>query len=446
MDKNKYQYYDVIVIGSGLAGSEAAIASSGYGNKTLLVNISSDNPSVLKQSSRFGGVSSESLMKNNEIFGGFFNNAVYENTIAQINEKESNITAVSRIVDKRKFTLFYKCYLENQSNLDTRQGLVTDIEIYGKDGNEKHKVTFSDGSIFFSHIAIISVGTFLNGKVIWGKNELEAGRHGEINSKRFCDSLKTFGYYFEKEKIFVGPGIDNRTIDFRKIKKIKSREKIYSDLANKPKWENNFKENILWKKYYSFKPKALKSEVARQIDEIIKSYKKANYEKLIDGEWCKLNLESRNQPEFEIELYPEGDITSELYLNKFGLAFSEEEQRLILNKFYGLENALIIRPGYFIEYDVLKKGQLKQSKESQIHKNIFFAGEVNGSMEYENAAMQGVIAGTAASINLLEKKHSLSKDDCSYILKFMEQILAGSKIHVNASKNLKEIIWEKLKT
>lgn len=444
MNNNKYDVFDIIIIGSGLAGSEAGIISACFGQKTLIINISTDNPSLLKHSAKIGGIFNEFSLSKINALGGFINNAIYVNKIAQKTEKENNYLEVSNLVDKRKFSLFYKYFLENQINLNVRQGLVTDVEIYTENNVKSYKVKLSDGSIFFSQALVISTGTFFNAKVFWGNNVAEAGRHGEINSKLFCESLKNFGYDFQKEKIFIGPRIDKRTINLRKIKKIKSEENINIVLPKELESIKSFKQNIFWQKYYSFKTKAIKSEILKCISETSKNYKKDYFEKLFNVEWSKLKLEDCKNKEFEIELLPEGDRTAELYLNEFNFAFSDEEQLKILNKFHGLENASIIRPGYCIEYEALKKGQLKQNMESNIHNNIFFAGEVSGSAGYENAALQGLIAGTNASLNLLESRQLLTKEDFISIVKLMELIICGIKRQEKDAKDLKEIILEKL--
>jgi tRNA uridine 5-carboxymethylaminomethyl modification enzyme len=442
MNKNKHDIFDIIIIGSGLAGSEAGIISACLGQKTLLINISMDNPSILKHGTEIGGNLNEFLLNESNALGGFLNTAIYVNKIAQRTEGTNNSSGVSSIVDKRKFSLFYKYFIENQVNLNTRQGLVTDVEICNEDGPKKYKIKLSDGSIFFSNAIIITVGTFFNGKIFWGSNVAEAGRHGEINSKKFCENLKNIGYVFQKEKMFIGPSIDKRTINLRKLKKIKSEKIINMLLPEETETIKNFKQNNIWQKYYSFKTKAIKSDIIKCIREASKSYKKDSVEKLVDIEWKKLK-DCKDQ-EFEIELLPEGDRTVELYLKEFKFSFSDEEQRKILNKFYGLENALITRPGYCIEYEILKKGQLKLNRESNIHNNVFFAGEVNGSAGYEEAAIQGLIAGTSASLNLLESSRLLAKDDFIYMTKLLEQIMCGNKKQENNLKDLKEIILGKI--
>jgi tRNA uridine 5-carboxymethylaminomethyl modification enzyme len=402
MNNDKYGIYEIIVIGSGLAGSEAGIISAKFGLKTLIINISMDNPSILKYASKFGGKINEVSLNKINSLGGFTTSVILENTIAQKKEKENNYFGFTNIVDKRKFSLFYKYCLENQENLHTRQGLVTDIEICSESDKKKYKIKLSDGSIFYSKAIIISVGTFLNSNIFWGKNEVASGRHGEINSKMFYESLKNIGYDFKKDNVFIGPRIDKRSLNLKKVKKINSDEKINNGLFKKSESMEAYQQNIVWQKYYSFKTKVAKKEILKHIETIRKHYKTENLKNLLDNSINKIKLEDADNDEFEIEMFPEGDSTVELYVNEFNFAFSDEEQRAILTKFYGLENAEIIRPGYCIEYEGLKKELLKQNFESILHKNLFFAGEVNGAQNYESIALQGLIAGISAAKNILD--------------------------------------------
>ena len=444
MIKNKFESFDIIIIGSGLAGSEAGIISACFGQKTLIINLSMDNPSFLKQSSKIGGNFNEFTLDKIDAMGGFINKAININRIAQKTETRSNHKEISNIVDKRKFSLYYKYFLEKQDNLGTRQGQVTDVEFCLDNNVKNYKIKLSDGSIFFSKSLIISTGTYFNAKVFWGNNVVKAGRHGEINSKTFCESLKNFGYDFKKEKIFIGPRIDKRTINLKKIKKIKSGANTNNILPLEAENFKNYNQNIIWQKYYSFKSKAKKEEILKYVNSLAKNYKKEYFFKLLNENYSKFNLEDCKNDEIEIELLPEGDRTVEVYLNGFNFALSDEEQLRILNKFYGLEDALIIRPGYCIEYEVLKSGQLKPNLESIIHNNIFFAGEVNGSRDYEEIALQGLTAGTYASLKLLESSKLLKKEEFINIVKLMEKILRGSGNRDKDVKDFKEIILEKL--
>ena len=404
MNNKKNNIYEIIVIGAGLAGSEAGFISSNCGLRTLIINISMDNPAILKYAARFGEVSSDVLLNKIETLGGFINSAIYENKIAQKSIAGKKIATILNIVDKRKFSLFYKYSLENQRNLETRQGLVTGIEINNKEKEIKYLVKLSDGSKFFSKAIIISVGTFLNSTIFWGKNKEESGRDGEINSKKLYESLTNMNYDFKKKVVYISPRIDRRSLNLKKIKNIKSEVDINTMEVKMHECSNGYIKDISIDKTYCYKTKISKQVLLECIDEININYKSVGAERLLKAPICKIKLQDSKTEEFEIEMFSEGGRTMELYVNEFDFIFSDEEQNLILNKFYGLENAAIIRPGYCIEYEGLKQEFLKDNLESKIHENIFFAGEVNMPQSYESIAMQGLIAGINAAKNILSGK------------------------------------------
>jgi tRNA uridine 5-carboxymethylaminomethyl modification enzyme len=400
MKNEKYYDYELIVVGSGIAGSEAGIISAKTGIKTLIINISMDTTAALKYSSKIGGIIKGKLLDENAANGGFIKKAIYKNRIAQKKEKEGKNFQWSYIVDKRKFGLFYKYCLENQDNLDTRQGLVTDLVILNENYNKKYKIKLSDGSIYSSTSLIIAAGTFLNASTIWGKNKISAGRQGEINSKELYKSLVKIGYKFKKHKVFVGAGIDRKLIDLKKIRKIKSVQEPDQELFSETGCEIKYEQEIIWQKYFSFKTAIRKSEISFFIKDLRKKYKKEEFDKLTDITLNNLKSEVSIGEDLELELLPEGDRTTELYIDNFNFAFSETEQSIILNNLWGMEKAEIIRPGYCIEYECLKEGQLNLNMESKMHKNIFFAGEVNGPAGYEKVALQGLNTGISANKNI----------------------------------------------
>lgn len=404
MDNKKHEKYEIIIIGSGLAGSEAAFITADYGLKTLIINISMDNTSILKYSAKFGGGHNDVLLNKIYSAGGFLKSAIYKNKIAQKKEEGENNKKYFNIVDKRKFSLFYKYCLENQNNLQTRQGLVTEIRINNNKEEYKYKIELNDGSIFLSRAIIISVGTFLNSTVFWGKNEIASGRDGEINSRILYESLKNIGYDFKKEKAFISPRIDRRSINLKKVKIIKSEENKIIELSKDPENSEGYINDINMEKYYCFKTKIYKTELMENICRIKKNYKIDKAEKIVSTKIIKSKLQDSGKDDFEIEMFSEGLNTMELYVNEFNFPFSDEEQNLLLNKFHGMENAAIIRPGYCIEYEGLNQELLKKNFESNIHENIYFAGEVNGLQQYESIAMQGITAGINAAKKIILKK------------------------------------------
>jgi tRNA uridine 5-carboxymethylaminomethyl modification enzyme len=415
MNMDNYNNYKIIVVGAGIAGCEAAIVCAKMGLKTLIINISMDNPAMLKYNSKLGGTYNDILLNEIKILNGFIPKAILINKIAESNENNRNM-AKSYIIDKRNFSLFYKYYMETLNNLETRQGLVVNIEECNLNEDIRYKVILNDNSVFFTKSIIITTGTFLDANIIWGKNRINAGRHGEINSISFDKNLKNIGYEFEKIKTYISPGIDRKTINLKKLKKIKSVMQGDSDIDNLKQFKN-FKKNNIKEKYFAFKTVASIENLKKTVKYIYKNHKSSfndggnslnnNTDKLIEnsGTFNKNN-------EIEITLYTEGANTIVLYADGFKSILSEEKQQLLLNQFLGLENSSITKPGYCIEYDSLKRSQIKINLESKIHENIFFAGEVNGIFSYEEIVSEGLIAGINASLKIYkDKEFIINKED-----------------------------------
>ncbi|MCE5329397.1 FAD-dependent oxidoreductase [bacterium] len=414
MNKENINKYKIIVIGAGISGSEAAIACANMGIKTLIINISMDNTALLKYSSKFGGNIRASLIREIGIMGGFIEKAIEYNKIAGKIEKEKNILSPAFIVDKKNFSLFYKYNLENKQNLETRQGLV--CEIKENDYKEKYKIILNDGSIFYTEKIIIAAGTFLNGKILYGKNIVEAGRHGEISSNSLSKNLKDIGYDFNRIRTYISPRIDKKTIDLKKIKKIKTKEfkNIFKNFNNENKSK---KENIF--NYNTYITKDSLKTIIKNIcgkENYKISEENVIYQEKYLIEYLKDNIFKNDI--FEINLYKEGDNTIELYAEGFLSELPDNKQQMLINEFNGLENAVLTRAGYIIEYDALNTRQLTDTLRSKINENIYFTGEINGTWGYEESAAQGFIAGINASLDILGE-NNLIFDSKNTLLGFL---------------------------
>lgn len=425
MEESKLNTYSIIVIGAGIAGSEAAIICAKMRLKTLIINISMDNPAWLKYSSKLGGVVKTKLLREIQYLGGFISKAIYENKIAENIEKENKTFLPSYIADKRSFSLFYKFWLENNEYLDTRQGLVTTIDECILKEKGKYKITLSDGSIFYTREIIIAAGTFLNANIFWGENIISAGRHGEINSNGLYNNLKIIGYEFQQSEAYISPGIDKKTIDLKKVKKVQSKmcKEIYLDEYK------NFNVTGIREKYYSYKSKTKIKNLKKKLKLFKKvnsgnnlNYLNCNRGKLIE------NIEGKKlkNDEIEINLFHAGRNTMEFYADGFLSVLSDNEQQLLLNEFFGLKDSIIIRPGYCIKYYSIKTEQIKNNMESKIHKGIFFAGEITGVNSYEEASAQGMVAGLNAALNILENKDLLFNKEDSLIGLVIDKTINGN--------------------
>ena len=209
----KFYRYDVLVTGAGHAGCEAALASARMGAKTLLLTISIDTIALLPCNSAIGGPGRGQLVREIDALGGEMGKNVdrtFINSRMLNTSKGPALRTARAIVDKRKYFLSMKETIENQKNLDIRQGLVTGV----KSLIEGYRVYLSDDTSFFCRSLVISTGTFLRGRIFWGEHEIDAGRQGEINSVKLVKSLESMGFKFGRLRTETPPRVDKKTVDF----------------------------------------------------------------------------------------------------------------------------------------------------------------------------------------------------------------------------------------
>jgi len=407
MEKITENEFEVIVIGAGHAGCESALASARNGSKTLLITISMDSIALLPCNSAIGGPGRGQLVREIDALGGEMGKNTDKSYIhsRMLNISKGPALRTARaIVDKKRYFLNMKQILENQEKLNLKQGLITKID---KIGN-KYSLKTSDGSFYIGKCIVITTGTFLRGKIFWGKYEREAGRQGEINSIKLPEYLEKMGYKFGRLRTETPPRVDKKSVDFKKtiIQKYDEFPEMFS-------FDNIYDGREQLNNHITY----VENEC---IDFIIKNIKKSSIHELslksespkycpsIEDKISRFKSRKRHQ----IFIQPEGRDTNEMYLHGLFTTFSEEIQEGIIKRVKGLKNAEITRPGYGVEYDYLIPGQLNSNLESKKHKNIFFAGQINGSTGYEEAAAQGVIAGLNASLSSMNKENIfLSRED-----------------------------------
>ncbi|MBN1298709.1 MAG: tRNA uridine-5-carboxymethylaminomethyl(34) synthesis enzyme MnmG [Actinobacteria bacterium] len=409
MIKNKtgFNDYDVIIVGAGHAGCEAALSSSSLGAKTLIITINLDSIALMPCNSAIGGPGRGHLVREIDALGG---------TIAKNADKNyihSRIMNISKgpalrtlrvIVDKKRYLLNMKYVLENNDNLDIRQGLVK--EIVKKDN--VYEVKTSDGNKYRCKSIVISAGTFLRAKIFWGSYEISAGRQGEINSVKLAKSLENMGYRFGRLRTETPPRVDARTIDFNSL-----ITQPYDEPAEMFSYDSKYVPVKQMNNYITYVEKDC-------IDFISKNIKKSPvYGNKLESKnpgYCP-SIEDKvkkfyNKARHPVFLQPEGKDTNEIYLHGLFTTFSEDIQQGIISRIKGLENAVITRPGYGVEYDYLLPYQIKKNLESKTDKGLFFAGQVNGTTGYEEAAAQGIIAGFNAALKSSGKKPiTLERED-----------------------------------
>ncbi len=364
--------YNVIIIGAGICGSEAAALISRYNLSVLIINISMDNPGYIKYGNMISDKSGKTLDKINRIEKFFLKN-IRKTTILQ-KKGEEQYQGIY-VIDRKRFSLNYKYYLESQNNIDTRQGLVQEIKIE-KDSN--YSVILNDGEIFKSEFIIISCGTFLNGMTIFGDTKIKAGRHGEISSINLVENLKKYDLRFERKTALIPACIDGKNI--------------------------NINEKIINKEYISgakgFCDKHVINTFIRE--NLSENNMNIKYEINLNRVFSERKTTGNGIQYFT--LYPESTETNEYNIENFICTETEPLQEEYINKMYCLEEVILARPSYIIKHDGIKSNELTDTFESKRFKNIFFPGEINGARDYLKIVHQGILSGVEIVNKFYKKK------------------------------------------
>ena len=391
-----YQRYDVIVIGGGHAGCEAALACSRLGHRTLLTTMNVDSVARMSCNPAIGGLGKGHLVKEIDALGGEMAKITDETGIQfrQLNTKKGPAVRSSRAqVDLQLYHLRMKRVLEKEENLFLKQVTVEKILV---DDRKVVGVEVNTGEQFTSKAVIVTTGTFLNGLVHIGLKNFPAGRLGDPPSKNLSECLSKLGFTLGRLKTGTCPRLDGRSIDFSRL------ARQCGDDPPRP---------------FSFRNKSIPQQQVpcfitytnQNTHEIIKSGldRSPLYCGVIKGigaRYCP-SIEDKivrfpEKCEHQIFLEPTGLDTTEVYPNGLATSLPMDIQIKMIRSIPGLEHAEIIRPGYGIEYDYADPIQLRPSLETKRVKNLFFAGQINGTSGYEEAAAQGLIAGINASQNI----------------------------------------------
>jgi len=401
-----YFQYEVIVVGAGHAGCEAALAAARRGAKTLLITSNIDNIALLPCNPSIGGPGKGHVAREIDALGGELAKNTDKSTlhIRMLNtSKGPAMWALRAQVDKNKYKEEMFKTIQKQSNLFLLQEMVTDLIV--KNNNTIEGVVVQSGKPFYSPTVIITAGTFLNGIIYIGKIQYSAGRSGEIASVALGNKLKILGFKTIRLNTCTPPRIDRRSINFSALTRQKS--------SDKPLAFSYESEKKIYQGHTVY--------ITRTNEETQKLIKNNLHEvPLINGtiqstatRYCP-SIEDKivrfpHHKSHQLFLEPESELTEEIYLQGFFTSLSPKIQHEALKTVQGLENCRIIRYGYAIEYDVILPHQLKYSLETKKIKGLFLAGQINGTSGYEEAAEQGIIAGINA-VQLLNNKEPFILD------------------------------------
>ena len=404
---NVVENYDVVIIGAGHAGCEAALASARLGLNTIVFTVSVDSIALMPCNPNIGGTSKGHLVRELDALGGEMGKNIDKTFIQSKMLNKSKGPAVHSLraqADKQDYTREMRKTLENTDNLTVRQGEVAEIIV--EDGVIKGVKTVS-GATYYARSVVLATGVYLKAKCIYGDVFQYTGPNGLMAANHLTDSLIKNGIKMRRFKTGTPARVDKRTVDFSKMEEQFGDERVVPfSFSTDP--ESVQKEQVsCWLTYTNEEThKIIKENINRSplFSGMIEGTG-PRYCPSIEDKVVKLADKERHQ----VFIEPEGLYTNEMYLGGMSSSLPEDVQYAMYHTVPGLENAKIVRNAYAIEYDCIEYGQLLPNLEFKNIKGLFSAGQFNGSSGYEEAAAQGIIAGINAA-RFVQNKESIILD------------------------------------
>ena len=420
--------YEIIVVGGGHAGCEAALASSKIGKKTLLVTSNINNVATLPCNPSIGGSAKGIIVREIDALGGTMGK-IADKTALQMKMLNSSkgpaVRSLRAQVDKVTYPQKMLKTLKNQENLDLLEGMVEDLIVEDK---TVKGIILADGTKITSKKVILTTGTYLKADILVGSERTRSGPNGESPSLHLSDKLEGYGFEILRLKTGTPQRIDKNSIDFSKTK-MEPGDPVCYNFATDEKTTYDTENQIPCHLIYT-------TEETHKIilDNLNKSamYGGRDDIKGVGPRYCP-SIEDKivrfkDKERHQLFIEPESIYYDDMYLQGFSTSMPRDVQEKMVHSLPGLENAKINKYAYAIEYDAIYPTQITRSLESKVLKNLYTAGQINGTSGYEEAAGQGIIAGINASLSIDNKEPLILKRNESYIGVLIDDLVTKGTI------------------